>query len=74
MTEELQPQLSPKDEQELEAFLSELRPSPFTRKPRIRPRGEGYLDISVPTAVENVQAAQASAEAATETAAEEVEE
>ncbi len=70
MTEESQPQLSPKDEQELEEFLSDFAVYKEAEDP---PEGEDYLDIGVPTAVENVQAAQASAEAAAESVAEEVE-
>ena len=55
MTEESQPQLSPKDEQELEAFLSDFAVYTEAEDP---PEGEDYLDIGVPTAVENVQAAR----------------
>ena len=61
MTDETQPPLSPQDEQEIESFLSEF--AKFS-EPDEPPEGQDYLDTGVPTAVENVQAAQTAADEA----------
>ena len=63
MTDETQPQLSPKDEQEIDSFLSEFA---MFSEPEEPAEGQDYLDIGVPTAVENVQAAQETADSTVE--------
>lgn|GEM_PF-2478656 len=54
-------QLSLQDEQEIESFLSEFANFSEPDEPS---EGQDYLDIGVPTAVENVQAAQTVAKSA----------
>jgi hypothetical protein len=60
-SEEEQAQLSPQDEQKIESFLSEF--AKFS-EPDDPSEAQDYLDIGVPTAVENVKAAQSDAESA----------